>query len=68
MTDNEGFWIGSLDLLATPSFTITRNHNQLQELQPKSSSFTLKDSSHFRSRSTTATVPRFTTGVLEVDP
>jgi hypothetical protein len=27
MTNNNGFWIGLLDLL-TPSFTISRNHNQ----------------------------------------
>jgi hypothetical protein len=28
MTNNNGFWIGLLDLL-TPSFTITLNYNQL---------------------------------------
>jgi hypothetical protein len=31
LTNNNGSWIGWLDLL-TASFTITRNHNQLQEL------------------------------------
>jgi hypothetical protein len=31
VTNNNEFWIGLLDLL-TPSFTITLNHNQLQQL------------------------------------
>jgi hypothetical protein len=31
VTNNNGFWIGWLDLL-TPFFTITLNHNQLQQL------------------------------------
>jgi hypothetical protein len=43
VTNNIGFWIGWLDLL-TSSFTISLNHNQLQEfainLQPNTSSFT----------------------------
>jgi hypothetical protein len=56
VTNNNGFWIGWLDLL-TPSFTITSNHNQLQEftvnLQPNPSSLTAEDSLHSRSRSTT---------------
>jgi hypothetical protein len=32
VTNNNGFWIGRLDLL-TASFTITHNHNHLQELK-----------------------------------
>jgi hypothetical protein len=56
VTNNNGFWIGYLHLL-TPSFTITRNHNQLLELtidlQPNPSSWTAEDSPHSRSRSTT---------------
>jgi hypothetical protein len=56
VTNNIGFWIGWLDLL-TASFTITRNHNQLQyptiNLQPNSSSLTAEDSLHSRSSSTT---------------
>jgi hypothetical protein len=31
VTNNNGYWIGWLDLL-TPSFTIALNHNQLQQL------------------------------------
>jgi hypothetical protein len=31
VTNNNGFWIGRLDLL-TPSCTISLNHNQLQQL------------------------------------
>jgi hypothetical protein len=31
MTNNNGFWIGSLDLL-TSSFTINLNRNKLQQL------------------------------------
>jgi hypothetical protein len=54
VTNNNGFWIGWLNLL-TVSFTITRNHNQLQEitinLQPYPSSLTAEDSPHSRSRS-----------------
>jgi hypothetical protein len=46
VTNNNGFWIGWLDLLAA-SFTITRNHNQLQEvtinLQPNPSSLSDED-------------------------
>jgi hypothetical protein len=47
VTNNNGFWIGWLDLL-TASFAITRNHNQLQELtinlQPSPSSMTAYNS------------------------
>jgi hypothetical protein len=54
--NNIGFWIGWLDLLTT-SFTISLNHNQLQELtislQPNPSSLTAEDSLHSRSRSPT---------------
>jgi hypothetical protein len=56
VTNNNGFWIGWLDLL-TASSTISRNHNQLQELtinlQPNPSSLTAEDSLHSRFRSTT---------------
>jgi hypothetical protein len=49
VTNNNGFWIGWLDLM-TASFTITRNRDQLQELtinlQPNSSSLTDEDSPH----------------------
>jgi hypothetical protein len=54
--NNNGFWIGLLDLL-TPFLTIIRNHNQLHELtiklQPKPSSLATGDSPHSRSHSTT---------------
>jgi hypothetical protein len=52
VTNNNGFWIGWLDLL-TPSVTISLNRNQLQELtlnlQPNPSSSTAEDSPHSRS-------------------
>jgi hypothetical protein len=54
VTNNNGFWVGWLDLLTT-SFTISFNHNQLQQLkinlQPKPSSLTAEDSPHSHSRS-----------------
>jgi hypothetical protein len=54
VTNNNGFWIERLDLL-TASFTITHNHDQLQELtinlQQKPSSLTAEDSPHSRSLS-----------------
>jgi hypothetical protein len=47
VTNNDGFWIGWFDLL-TISFTITCNHNQLQDLTinllPNPSSLTPEDS------------------------
>jgi hypothetical protein len=52
VTNNNGFWIGWLDLL-TSSCTIVLNHNQLQEialdLQPNRSSLTAEDLPHSRS-------------------
>jgi hypothetical protein len=65
VTNNNGFWIGWLDLL-TASFTVTHNHNQLQELainlQSNPCSLTVEDSLHSGSRSTTDFW--FTTGLL----
>jgi hypothetical protein len=56
VTNNSGFCTGWLDLLTT-SFTITRNHNQLQELtinlQPNPSFLTAEDPLHSHFRSTT---------------
>jgi hypothetical protein len=52
VTNNNGFWIGWLDLL-TPCSTITLNQNQLKQLainlQPNPSSLTVEDSLHSRS-------------------
>jgi hypothetical protein len=56
VTNNNRLWIGLLDL-TTASFTITRNHNQLQELrinlQPNFSSLSTGYSPPSRSRSMT---------------
>jgi hypothetical protein len=60
LTNNNGFWIGLLNLL-TPSIKISFNHNQLQQitanLQPNPSSLTAEGPlhSHSRSRSTRTT-------------
>jgi hypothetical protein len=61
VTNNNGFCIGWLDLL-TPSCTISRNHNHLQEhnFQPNHSSLTAEDSLHSRSRSHSTTDVWFT--------
>jgi hypothetical protein len=54
VTNNDGFSIGWLGLLIY-SFTVTRNHSQLQgltiNLQPNSSSLTAEDSLHFHALS-----------------
>jgi hypothetical protein len=56
VTNNNGFWIGWLDLL-TPSCTVSLNHSQLHEftihLQPNPSYLTAEDSLHSCSRPTT---------------